>query len=282
MCSRVCVLLDRYSKFVYAMITAAIVARKCNSRVVNRNSSRTKSVVTAAGLLLIVASLTVVLLVVFQQQQNDTSPSHSDIFSAKYARDDWRGGSGPGSFVENTVPYRQLLQRIFDDDRFQSFVDLGCGDFQIMKLINVPAGKTYRGIDVVRHVIEQNERLYGGRPNYQFSLIDDLRDLKLGSRLLQGVDMLIVKDVLIHLSNSDIQYFVDQILPNAKFALITNDYTDDGDYRNDNIPTGTFRPVDLTYPPFNLKGMQLVLRYSYDSGNTIKRVYLYTNPAFII
>jgi hypothetical protein len=36
--------------------------------------------------------------------------------------------------------------------------------------------------------------------------------------------------------------------------------------------------VDLTYPPFNLKGMQLVLRYSYDYGNTFKRVYLYTNP----
>ena len=113
----------------------------------------------------------------------------------------------------------------------------------------------------------------------KFNLINDLRDLKLGSELLQDADLLIVKDILIHQPNEDIHYFINNILPNVKFALITNDYTDN-DVRNQDIAVGNFRPVDLTYPPFNLKQMELVLQYVYYEVY-FKRVYLYTNPTFI-
>ena len=60
--------------------------------------------------------------------------------------------------------------KIFDDDRYQSFVDLGCGDFQVMKLIKVPLKKSYIGIDVVSDVIKDKERFYGGslHPYYKF------------------------------------------------------------------------------------------------------------------
>ena len=200
--------------------------------------------------------------------------SDSEIFLYKY-RNVWGGTSGPGSAKHNTIQYRKLLQKIFDDDRFQSFVDFGCGDFQIMKLIQVPANKSYRGIDAVEYVIENNRKLYGVRhPNYEFNQIKDLRLLKRGSDLLRG-DMLIVKDVLIHFSNEDVAYFIDNILSNFKYSLITNDYTDD-DNRNADIPTGKFRPIDLTYPPFNLKHMHLLLNYTNDN-RIVKRVYLHTN-----
>ena len=205
------------------------------------------------------------------------------VFSDIYKKNDWVSGSGPGSFDSNTVRYRKLLQKIFNDNRFQSFVDLGCGHFQIMKQIKVPANKTYAGIDVVPDVIKENQRLYGDRPNYRFHLIDDLRDLKLVNNLLQGVDMLIVKDVLIHLPNADIHYFIENILPNVEYALITNDYSNDED-RNVDVSTGKFRPIDLTYPPFNLKNMELAMQYSYVlAGPTIlKRVYIYENPKFVV
>ena len=146
-----------------------------------------------------------------------------------------------------------------------------------MKLIHILANKTYRGIDVVPNIIQGNQRLYGVQGSVHFNLINDLRDLKLRSELLQDADLLIVKDILIHQSNADIHYFIDNILPNVKFALITNDYTDDDD-RNMDIATGSFRPVDLTYPPFNLKYMELVLQYG--NGPLLKRVYLYSNPLF--
>lgn len=199
------------------------------------------------------------------------------IFSNIYKKDLWVVGSGPGSVDFATVEYRKLLQNVFNDTRFHSFVDLGCGDFQIMRLMTVPDGKKYRCIEVVPDVINENRRIYGNRTNYEFTLIDDLRDLKLGSDILQDVDMLIIKDVLIHLPNSDIHYFIDNILPSFKYALITNNFCNDNTELNVDIKTGGFRPVDLTYPPFNLLNkLELVLRYAL--GVTQKRVYFYTNP----
>ena len=56
----------------------------------------------------------------------------SSVFSDIYEEHVWGVGSGVGSQESNTVEYRELLQRIFDDERFNSFVDFGCGDFQIM------------------------------------------------------------------------------------------------------------------------------------------------------
>jgi hypothetical protein len=200
----------------------------------------------------------------------------SIIFDKIYKNNAWGEGSGPGSYASNTVQYRELLQKIFDDDRYQSFVDIGCGDFQIMKLMKLSAKKSYIGIDVVADVIEKNKKVYGiQNPNYQFHHIQDLRTLKRGHELLKG-DMLIVKDILIHFSIANINYFIENVLSNFKYALITNDYSGDG-LLNSEIPVGSFRPVDLTQPPFSLKNMELVLQYNND--HKIKRVYLYTNPS---
>lgn len=202
----------------------------------------------------------------------------SVVFNDIYKRKLWGIGSGLGSQKSTTVEYRELLQRIFDDERYNSFVDFGCGDFQIMELMKVPTHKSYIGIDAVADVIKKNQELFGSQhSNYQFHHIEDISVLKRGSELLKG-DMIIAKDVLQHLPNRNIQYFIDQILPNFKYALITNDYTDDVIRRNSDIAKGQARPVDLTYPPFNLKNMEAVLHYTGTSFLYFKRVYLYTNP----
>jgi hypothetical protein len=131
---------------------------------------------------------------------------------------------------------------------------------------------------VVADVIKENERLYGGNqhPNYKFHHIADLGSLNRDSRLLRG-DMLIVKDVLNHFSNKNIQYFLDNILPNFKYALITNDHSETSGGNNVDIVKGQYRAVDLASPPFNLKNLQVVLNYKTTSDH-FKRVYLYTNP----
>ena len=197
----------------------------------------------------------------------------SAVFNQKYENKLWGVGSGPGSYAANTVQYRELLQKMFDDDRYNSFVDFGCGDFQIMSLMKVPSHKSYSGIDVVADVIEKNKKLYGSQhPNYQFHHVEDLGALKRGSELLKG-DMLIVKDVLIHFPNKNIQYFIDNILPNFKYALITNDHSLS---TNADIAKGSFHAVDLASPPFNLKNLQVVLEYT--NPDHLKRVYLYNNP----
>ena len=207
----------------------------------------------------------------------DNSVSDSAVFNQIYDKHLWGFGSGVGSQESNTVQYRELLQRMFDDERFNSFVDFGCGDFQIMELMKVPLHKSYVGIDVVAEIIKENRELFGSQhPNYQFHHVEDMSALKLGSQLLKG-DMIIVKDVLQHLPNESIKYFIDNILPNFKYALITNDYSDDVMHRNSDIAKGQARPVDLTYPPFNLKNMQAILQYKTPSFIFCKRSYLYSN-----
>ena len=199
------------------------------------------------------------------------------VFARQYKKKEWDVGS---SSSVNTTEYRKLLQTIFDDDRYQSFVDFGCGDFQIMKLMRVPQHKSYTGVDVVADVIKKNKRLYGNnhRPNFLFYHVKDLEELDRNSGLLRG-HMLIVKDVLIHFSNKNIQYFIDNVLSNFKYALITNDHSKNG-ASNADIVKGQSRPVDLAAAPFNLTNLKVALEYKIPGH--LKRVYLYTNPKIAI
>ena len=209
----------------------------------------------------------------------------SVVYSYIYKNGLWGPGSGYGSDKIKTEKYRLFLQSIFDNQNFQSFVDLGCGDFQIMRHMQVPINKTYTGIDVVPDVISRIEKNYGGskNPNYKFVLIEDLTTLKRGSDVLQA-DLLIVKHVLQMWPNERIHYFIDNILPNFKYALITNHYIGaldlNEDFSTKDVMAGLHRPVDLTYPPFNLRNTKLSLRYFEDEIEE-QRSYLWCNPDLV-
>ena len=92
-------------------------------------------------------------------------------------------------------------------------------------------------------------------------------------------DLLIVNNEFLNrFSNSEIQYFIDNILSNFKYALITSQQpTEDASQLNSNLISNSqdkFRPIDLTFPPFDLKNTDIVLQHY--SSKTI--VYFYTNP----
>ena len=86
---------------------------------------------------------------------------------------------------------------------------------------------------------------------------------------------MIVKDVLQHWPNHDIQYFLKNILPKFRYALITNDYKENA--MNWDINIGGYRPINLEEKPFQFKH-DLSVILDYPGSRTIKRVYLYTNP----
>ncbi|MEK6733707.1 MAG: hypothetical protein AABY27_01205 [Pseudomonadota bacterium] len=107
------------------------------------------------------------------------------------------------------------------------------------------------------------------KPNVQFFHIHDLEDLK-----NEKADLLIIKDVMQHWPNEIIQYFINNILPNFKYALITNDFKENEP--NVDIKSGHFRPIDIEATPFNIKNIELLSVY--ESHGVTKKVYLYTNP----
>ena len=217
---------------------------------------------------------TVLLLVVFcilQLVNTQNSPSLMEkSFTNVYATKRWGVGSGFCSDPKNAGPYLKLLQQYLSDPKYHSIVDLGCGDWQLMRTMTLPSSKIYEGYDVVKSIIEINKKNYQ-RSNVNFYFISGLGEFKTKSN-----DLLIVKDVLQHWPVHDIQYFLKNILPKFRYALITNDYTDTT--KNWDINIGEYRPIDLEAKPFLFgNNLKVILDFPMKKG-VVKRVYLYTNP----
>lgn len=134
-------------------------------------------------------------------------------FDRIYATNQWGAGSGNGSLPVHTHGYIALLERFLTERRIESVIDMGCGDWQFSRLVDWRAAE-YRGYDVVSSVIEANTKAFG-RPGVSFHGYDG------DPRKLPSADLLIVKDVLQHLSDDRIDATLAQ-LPRYRYALLTN------------------------------------------------------------
>lgn len=188
--------------------------------------------------------------------------SMKETFCEIYQNRKWYRGSGSGSLVENTVEYRKFLQDFINRQDIKTVIDLGCGDWQFSKLIDWDS-VSYTGIDVVPSVIKDNKVAYGTRPNINFICADVLS-------YEPQADLIIMKDVLQHWPNEDIQHFFAHSA-RAKYILITNsiqtiDITDPNKEvpfnqpLNHDIARGGLHSIDLSKSPFNLP-VKEVLRY---------------------
>lgn len=175
------------------------------------------------------------------------------IFEAIYADDAWSGrGSGEGSQFIHTRGYARFLQDFLARRGVRSVVDLGCGDWQFSRHLDW-SGIDYRGYDLVRSVVERNQREFS-RPNVSFHLFDG------DFASLPAADLLIAKDVLQHWSHRSVQDFLPHL---SRFGacLLTNCVNPSGPTANDDIPDGAFRYLDLRLPPFGLAASE-VYRFS--------------------
>lgn len=162
------------------------------------------------------------------------------LFDAVYESDFWGRGSGPGSNATLCSGYVAFLQDFFRTRGVKSVVDVGCGDWQFSQNIDF-SGISYQGFDVASFVIKANKAKFE-HENVKFSLYDG------DFATLPGADLLICKDVLMHLPNAKIQAFIDN-LPKYKYALITNC---NGKEANADVMATGWRYLDLRRPPFNL------------------------------
>ncbi len=178
--------------------------------------------------------------------------------------------SGYGSSMLATEQYRAYLQSFLEEANITSVVDLGCGDWAFSQAIDW-GSINYIGFDVVKSIILQNQQKFG-KANISFVHGNGVQSN------LPEADLLICKDVLQHLPNSDIQLAIKQF-HKFKYCLITNDVnpqtlTSD----NPDISYGGHHFLDLTAPPFSVNGDK-VLHYALDvrSRVEIKQVLLIVN-----
>jgi 2-polyprenyl-3-methyl-5-hydroxy-6-metoxy-1,4-benzoquinol methylase len=169
--------------------------------------------------------------------------SNAEVFSKIYKEDLWHGGSGAGSKLENVKEYVDILQKYIDKPEVKTVLDLGCGDWQFSKFLDL-SSVSYLGVDVVESVIESNSTSHSAS-NIKFISRD------ITTYEVPKADLIICKDVLQHLCNKDVVTILVKIITSSKFSLITNDFKPENT-ENKDINNGDYRCLDLTLSPFYL------------------------------
>jgi SAM-dependent methyltransferase len=182
-------------------------------------------------------------------------------FNKIYGEGEWakdasgKGTSGTGSTLEVTGEYRAYIEQFIKAHNVKSVVDAGCGDWEFSSAVDWNHAR-YLGVDISTEVIKRVSRKYK-KPGVAF-MVGDVTDS------LPSADLLLCKDVLQHLPNRLIAKFIKNNLKKGKYkwAIITNDRGED----NPDIPPGGYRLIDLSLPPFEVKGLvDLPVKFGYQT-----------------
>ena len=163
------------------------------------------------------------------------------IFTETYKDKIWGEGessSGAGSSVTATCKLRAELPNFLKRYYIRSILDLPCGDYNWMKLVELPCD--YIGADIVQYIINENRKNY---PDIRFEHLDLL------TSDLPKVDCIFCRDCLGHLSFKDVEKALANIRKaGIKFILAT---TFPQHPNNAAINTGDWAPYNLQIEPFN-------------------------------
>lgn len=167
-------------------------------------------------------------------------------FEKIYRERHWGGpeaesASGRGSSLEATETIRAYLPQLFEELQVNKLLDLGCGDFNWMR--HVDLNVDYLGADIVPEVIHRNDQLYS-KPGVEFCVLDGSKD-----PIPPDVDAVLCREVLFHLSfDHGLSLIRNLKASNAKYLIATQIYFSGA---NRDIYTGGFRQLDLRKQPFN-------------------------------
>lgn len=137
------------------------------------------------------------------RRRSSANKSIASVFAEIYERKWWGNPSdgpfysGRGSSPSFGAPYSQWVNSFIAENKIQSVVDLGCGDFQIGRLLQTSQQVSYIGIDIVPSLIEHNKSRFG-------SASIDFRCLNIIDDQLPDADLCLIRQVLQHLSNDEI------------------------------------------------------------------------------
>jgi len=170
-------------------------------------------------------------------------------FTTIYLKNLWctqESASGPGSTFGYTANLRKAIPDLVRQYAIKTVFDAPCGDFNWMKLVvDEIESLDYVGGDIVLKMINRNiERCANSRTKFvHFDIINDQ---------FPDADVWICRDSLFHLSNAHIVSALRGFAESKiKYALITTHKNETG-FQNEDIPTGSFRLIDMFSKPFSL------------------------------
>lgn len=160
--------------------------------------------------------------------------------------------NGPGSQLANTANVVEWLPKMLREYNIGTMLDAPCGDWNWMQHVDL-GGVVYNGWDNEKHFIDANRKAF---PQHNFWKANLLT-----TRTFPGVDLMLVRDFMIHLPNGYISLLLDKIKHSgSRYLLATNHYGAHNDHAcdlnagHDDRPGYYFRPVNLEVDPFNLVG----------------------------
>ena len=145
---------------------------------------------------------------------------------------------GAGSTIKSCEPIIKTLPIIIKEFKIKSILDLGCGDLNWIKHVREIEKVKYLGIDTHIHL----ESIH---TTNDFKLIE-------GNILYMEIpksDLVICKDVMIHMENFQIKSLLESIKQSkSKYILLTN-YS----INNNKRSLKNYAPLNIELPPFSLK-----------------------------
>jgi 2-polyprenyl-3-methyl-5-hydroxy-6-metoxy-1,4-benzoquinol methylase len=166
-----------------------------------------------------------------------------DLFNSRSGNVNPVSKSGSGSDIEQTREIIQALPRLFKKYNIKSILDVPCGDFYWMQHVKLE-GINYTGGDIVSEIIYKNKNNYATN-TINFFELDIVNDP------LPKVDLIICRDLLVHLKNPQIIAALNNIKKSGSKYLLTTSFKNTTQ-NADNDKIGFWRPINIQLTPFNL------------------------------
>lgn len=178
------------------------------------------------------------------------------IFTFIYNNNLWfsrESASGRGSTLESAQVLIEELPKLLKKYKVEKMLDAACGDFNWMKEVDL--GVDYIGIDIVKEIVDANSKEYANEAR-TFKNLNFIEDE------LPKVDLILCRDVFIHIPNKTILRALENFKSSGAKYLLTTTYNKIN--RNFNMFPGGFRKLNLENPPFNLGAPLDVIKEPYD------------------
>ena len=184
-----------------------------------------------------------------------TKKTNKEIFTDIYTNNRWmcdESRSGLGSTMPNTKLLRESLSPLVNDLEVFCILDVGCGDHWWMRnMLFETQVEFYMGYDVVGPLIDRNKKLY----EVSNSVVFEQHDVVDPNVEMPGPDMIVCRDVMMHLSLADAEYLLNKVIASGARYLAATTFPSIKFPRkkeNEEIETGQWRPLNLRAWPFML------------------------------
>ena len=219
------------------------------------------------------------ILFLYHRLRNPSSNNPEKLFTDIYKKNKWgkdpSGGkycSGGGTIDSNVKNYKKFLIDFIKEKKINSIFEIGTGDFRIMESVLKQVSVNYIGSDIVKELIDYLSL------NYSNEKINFLHLNAITHQKLPTADLCIIRQVLQHLSNSQIIKILEKT-NQYKYVLITEHVPlnpkckngDKGLSKDIRLRNKDISGIYLDAEPFSLNA-KVVFSYRYDFPDIFGKV----------